>query len=169
MIASWVFSKICHSDGSFLSCFFCLYDLRVVLKFTVCPRYSNRDIIRATVDVRQKYGSSYSCLAGMVYPFLLPCATGFSILSAVSSRAICVGPRPLMQRSNTSRTVFAASSSTIQWSLSSGSLMYPYGGLVQSGLPSCPFERNTARIFLLVSFAYHSLMMFRNGVKSLSD
>ena len=24
LIASWVFSKICHSDGSFLSCFFCL-------------------------------------------------------------------------------------------------------------------------------------------------
>ena len=29
-------------------------------------------------------------------------------------------------------------------------------------------DLNTARILLLVSFAYHSFMMFRNGVKSLS-
>ena len=28
---------------------------------------------------------------------------------------------------------------------------------------------NTALILLLVSFAYHSFMMFKNGVKSLSE
>src|SRR5699024_9800747 len=31
-----------------------------------------------------------------------------------------------------------------------------------------PLVLNTARIFLLVSLAYHSLMMLRKGVKSLS-
>ena len=34
--------------------------------------------------------------------------------------------------------------------------------------PASPFDFITARIFLLVSFAYHSLMMFKKGVKSLS-
>lgn len=36
-------------------------------------------------------------------------------------------------------------------------------------LPLMPLARNTARIFLLVSLAYHSLMILRNGVKSLSN
>ena len=35
-------------------------------------------------------------------------------------------------------------------------------------LPLMPLVLNTARIFLLVSLAYHSLMMLRKGVKSLS-
>ena len=35
-------------------------------------------------------------------------------------------------------------------------------------LPSCIRDLNTARILLLVSFAYHSFMIFRKGVKSLS-
>lgn len=52
-----------------------------------------------------------------------------------------------MQSLKISRTVSAASASTIQCSLSAGSLTYPYGGLVQSGLPACPFERNTERTF----------------------
>ena len=34
--------------------------------------------------------------------------------------------------------------------------------------PASPLDFITARIFLLVSFAYHSLMILRNGVKSLS-
>ena len=42
------------------------------------------------------------------------------------------------------------------------------GGTVHKCFPEFPFALNTARIFLLVSFAYHSLMMFRKGVKSLS-
>ena len=37
-----------------------------------------------------------------------------------------------------------------------------------SRCPDIPLDRNTALIFLLVSLAYHSLMMFKNGVKSLS-
>lgn len=34
--------------------------------------------------------------------------------------------------------------------------------------PSFILDLNTALILLLVSFAYHSFMMFKNGVKSLS-
>ena len=138
------------------------------MKFTVWPRYSCLVSILAIVDVLQMNRSSRSCWAETLIPFLFPWAAGFSIFLFVSSVAICVGPSPFIQRWKISFTTVAASSSIIQCSLSCGSFTYPYGGLVQSGLPDSPFALNTALIFLLVSLAYHSLMIFRNGVKSLS-
>ena len=56
----------------------------------------------------------------------------------------------------------------IHFSLSFGSFIYPNGGLVERCFPELPFALNTARIYLLVSFAYHSLNTFLNGVKSFS-
>ena len=54
------------------------------------------------------------------------------------------------------------------FSLSFGSLIYPNRGLEERCFPELPFALNTARIFLEVSFAYHSLKTFLNGVKSFS-
>ena len=46
MIASWVFSKITHSDGLFQTFFLLLNDGLLVLKLTVWPRYSIRSKMR---------------------------------------------------------------------------------------------------------------------------
>ena len=46
MIASWVFSKITHSDGLFHTFFLLLNDGLLVLKLTVWPRYSIRSKMR---------------------------------------------------------------------------------------------------------------------------
>src|SRR5690625_805096 len=93
---------------------------------------------------------------------------GTVIFFSVNSLAICVGPSPEIHSLKIKRTTSAASSSTIHFELSSGLFIYPYGTVVDSGFPDCPFDLKLALIFLLVSFAYHSLMMFKNGVKSLS-
>ena len=51
--------------------------------------------------------------------------------------------------------------------LSSGSLIYPYGGLLVIGFPSLPFACNTAFILRLQSRRYHSFMIFKKGANSL--
>ena len=123
MMAGWVFLKICHSSGGRSIFFLFLKDLVVLRKFTVSPQYSCLDKMFATVSEHQLYGTAGRLLQFL--PILLQCSVGVGTFAAFRCFAICVGPRPSTHQAKICRTIFAASSSTIQPFLLSGSFRYP--------------------------------------------
>ena len=154
-MAGCVSLKIFHSSGGRSIFFLFLKDFLVLRKFTVSPQYSCLPRISATVAEHQLYGTAGGLLQFL--PMLSQCSVGVNTLAAFKRFAICVGPNPSTHQAKICRTIFAASSSTIQLFLSSGSLRYPKGGLVVSGAPDIPLLLNTFRTFWLVFCACHSV------------
>ena len=107
-------------------------------------------------------------MVGQFTPTLRWYSLGVSTLPAFSRLAIWVGPRPLMHIWKIRRTTSAAGSSTSHLFLSSGSFLYPKGGLVVSGIPALPRLCMTRRTLSLVFFACHSLNKSCMGTISLT-
>ena len=134
----------------------------------MCPRYSLRLMMSLTVPYLHLYGSLKVLLLFCSGWYFAVYADGMRTLSASSVLAISDIGVPTEAMSKIRLTTLDATGSTTSFCLSSGSLLYPYGMLPEHLRPSLILELNTAFILLLVSFAYHSFMIFRNGVKSLS-
>ena len=113
MIASWVFSKIFHSSFGLRIMVLSLNERVVERKLTVCPQYSSRSRISATVLAAHLCGTAGS--TDVFRPCACQCSVGVFIPSEKRIFAICVGPYPSTHRRNILRTTSAASSSINQW------------------------------------------------------
>ena len=106
------------------------------------------------VSPRHKQGLSgwYLPARPVLWKMIVP---GVGISRSLSILAIFPVPLPSTQSWKINLTMGAVSSSITSCPVSS--LIYPYGTMPPSRWPDIPLLRKTARTFLLVSFAYHSL------------
>ena len=107
-------------------------------------------------------------LTGHFTPMLCWYSLGVITPSERSFLAIWVGPRPDTLMRKIRRTTSAAGSSTSHLFLSSGSFLYPKGGLVVRGIPALPRLCMTRRTLSLVFLACHSLNKSCMGTMSLT-
>ena len=169
IIGSCVFWKTYCSSSSVS---FLLWSLKFVLtdfRKTVCPRYSCRPKIVLTEEVPHRYGLENFVPLYCSGWYFFAYAAGIRTFSSVNSSAIVRGLFPSFARRKIRFTTSDATGSTTSVCLSFGKRLYPYGIEPLQRFPSFIRASNTALILLLVSLAYHSFIIFKNGAKSLSE